>query len=293
LTTEDFPALFSVSDRAASGAQAVYFRLVLLQLGLNVLASGVVVLPAVLGARVARPASATAAAIVAIWLLLTWMMRAQRFDPVWVDCRAVAESVSTATWRYLMHVPPFDAEGSELEVDRRFIAQLDAIRSARSAIQGHLTASAAGGVEISDQMRQTRRLPLERRRELYIQDRLLAQERWYEDRARASLQAATRWFFVVAAVQLLALGLLVMNVTLGPSQVNAVPLLMTVSTAFVAWTQARRHDELTQSYGAAAQDLRGLASLEPHIQDAAALERFVVQVEDVLSREHTLWCARR
>ena len=60
-----------------------------------------------------------------------------------------------------------------------------------------------------------------------------------------------------------------------------------------AWTQYSRHDELGKSYGLAAQELAFLRSTIDVSPDEEALNSAVAATEDAISREHTMWMARR
>src|SRR5207249_2933335 len=47
------------------------------------------------------------------------------FDQQWFQARAVAESLKTATWRYMMKVPPYDDADAERELARLTRAVLE------------------------------------------------------------------------------------------------------------------------------------------------------------------------
>jgi hypothetical protein len=68
---------------------------------------------------------------------------------------------------------------------------------------------------------------------------------------------------------------------------------MTVASSMLAWTQARRHEDLVEPYAVAAQELRELRSLLPKLTGVASFRKFVSDVEESISREHTKWLARR
>jgi hypothetical protein len=68
--------------------------------------------------------------------------RLQRFDEHWFDGRAVAETVKSATWRYIMGVRPYDAPGTHPDV-----VLGEALRetlAARLALAAHLHRLRAG-----------------------------------------------------------------------------------------------------------------------------------------------------
>ncbi len=48
------------------------------------------------------------------------------------------------------------------------------------------------------------------------------------------------------------------------------------------------HDELALSYGLAAQELSTLENLAPYALDDPKFSEFVIQVEETISREHTM-----
>ena len=55
----------------------------------------------------------------------------------------------------------------------------------------------------------------------------------------------------------------------------------------------KRYGELVHSYTVAADDLEGQEELAGDIKEESSFVDFVVQVEENLSREHVMWCARR
>jgi hypothetical protein len=64
-------------------------------------------------------------------------------------------------------------------------------------------------------------------------------------------------------------------------------------SAIAAWTRFRRHDELSKSYSLAAQEL---AFLRAEVEDATherAFRKAVDATESAISREHTMWMAKR
>ncbi|MGH7216732.1 MAG: DUF4231 domain-containing protein [Nitrospiraceae bacterium] len=293
MTTTDYPALFCASDKASLRAQAAYFRILWAQLFSLILAGITAKLASAVGPSSYRVLANATAAILAVGLLLMWVLRAKRYEKVWFDCRAVAESVKTATWRYMMQAPPYDRDEDEAHVDTGFLKDLGDIRGARPGVDAHLAGLVSGATQISDCMRRTRVLPLDERKKIYLRDRLVDQKTWYDGKARANRSSASAWFWTVAGLQVVALCLAIVQSDALLMSIDPVPIIMAVAAALVAWTQAKRHDELTQSYSLAAQELSSLEALAPHASDPKSLQAFVTQAEEAISREHTLWMARR
>jgi hypothetical protein len=68
---------------------------------------------------------------------------------------------------------------------------------------------------------------------------------------------------------------------------------MTLAAGFSAWTQAKRHDELQTSYAVAADELTNLEAKVELCTSETELLAHVEDVEEAISREHTMWRARR
>lgn len=201
----EYPALFSASDSASLAAQKTYLRLLRGQLALFILASLSSSIAAAAEPSIQYRFSTSAAIFLSVGLLLMWILRAQAYDKIWFDCRAVAESVKTAAWRYMMRASPYDLDEGTSNVDARFIKHLKEIRAARHGVEMHLAGLSPGGKEISDYMRRTRGLSLEEQKKVYCRDRLIDQKMWYEGRVRSNRRATTAWFWTVAGVQIFAL----------------------------------------------------------------------------------------
>ena len=63
--------------------------------------------------------------------------------------------------------------------------------------------------------------------------------------------------------------------------------------AGAAWTQTRQHSAVATAYALASQELAAMGSLASRITSEAQLSQFVNDTETAISREHTLWRARR
>src|SRR5215211_1752430 len=248
----DYPALYQAADDTSQGGQKTYKRLVGVDLSL-------VVVGAVLGTlaflvpRAYAAAFAAAAAIVLLGSIVAKSIGQQRrYDKEWFDGRAVAESVKSLTWRYMMRLEPFHDDAT---CNQKFIEELKEIRDARSELQYRVNPSAGTNEQITPRMRQVRQLPLEERRNLYVEERLEDQAEWYAGKAKANRNLATRLFWAALAAQFIALALAVWRVVYPSAGLSLVGPLLALAAAFTAWTQLGRHDELSKSYTLANQEL--------------------------------------
>jgi hypothetical protein len=77
------------------------------------------------------------------------------------------------------------------------------------------------------------------------------------------------------------------------TRVDLISVLAAVSAAATAWTQLGRHDELAKSYGLAAHELMVLHSRLELADSEEAFRQGVEETESAISREHTMWMAKR
>jgi biotin-(acetyl-CoA carboxylase) ligase len=120
----------------------------------------------------------------------------------------------------------------------------------------------------------------------------LDQKQWYSTKANFNATNSTKWFALTTILQLLAVTLAIIQAVMGGLGLNAVSIITTCIAVATAWSQMRRHDELAKTYALAAQELGELESIGQTL-NAADFSQLVEQVEEAISREHTMWCARR
>lgn len=74
---------------------------------------------------------------------------------------------------------------------------------------------------------------------------------------------------------------------------SAAGVLAAVTAGFWAWLQVRQHQALSSSYGLARHELGLIEAKFHHIQGDSQLPQLVVDGENAISREHTMWVAKR
>jgi len=77
------------------------------------------------------------------------------------------------------------------------------------------------------------------------------------------------------------------------SPLDYAAVLSAAGAALISWTQVKKYQELAQSYDVTAQELGMVAEQLRHIGDEPRFSTFVSEAESAISREHTLWVARR
>lgn len=290
MKNSDYPWLHCASNTAATNAQRIYFRVLRLQLSLFAFVSAIGVSMAILTDAHRRTAFECVAVLLTVGILALWYMREQKVDQRWFNGRAIAESSKTATWRYMMRAKPFDGA---VDADKQFVVELGVIRRARPGIEPFLVGCVPDGPEITNEMKRIREASIEVRKQTYLLERLDDQIGWYGSKSGWNRTRARAWFWSITGLQVSAVTLAIISAAKGPFQVNLVSLVMTIAASFTAWVQARRHDELTISYAVAEQELREIKALVVQSDSETDFAELVDQGEEAVSREHTMWCARR
>ncbi len=291
MKNEYFPGLFRSADAASGTAQGKHLLLQRACLGLLILGSIIAVVTALAASPLSTWLYSATAIVLALGFLILWVSRSRRDSKAWFDCRSIAESVKTATWHFMMNAAPFHPGGMAEEL---FISELREIRQGRPDCRKHLAGLMdADASAITLFMRQMRLCPFEKRKAFYMECRIRDQKSWYSQKAKMNAHGGARWFWVTAALQALAVTIAVIQVAAGGFTVNMIPALTTCAAAATAWSQMKRHDELAHSYVLAAQELQELESIVDSLNVESSFARLVEQVEEAVSREHTLWCVRR
>lgn len=137
-----------------------------------------------------------------------------------------------------------------------------------------------------------RAAPLDARRAMHLAQRLQNQAARYAGKAAANAHSASHWFWAGMAAQLAALVMVIALIVM-PDAPDLVAVIATFASAIAAWTQFRRLDELSKSYSLAAHELAFLRADVEDAERARAVRKAVDHTEPAISREHTMWMAKR
>jgi hypothetical protein len=261
-------------------AQRQYLRLIRINLA-------ALLIGAAAGAAV--PAVAAIALVAA--LVATLVTQNKSYERTWYGGRAIAESVKTLAWRYMARAEPFQ-DGDDANADELFLKRLGQILQSAANLAVQLS-SVSGADQITAHMRKVRALPLAERRDHYDECRIQDQYKWYSKKSALSERAERQFFTVMWVSNGLAVAAAVGMVFNPDLAVNATGLFSTAAAVVFAWLQVKRHQELAQSYAIAAQELSIVHGNVSHVTMEPQFAAFVADAENAISREHTLWTARR
>lgn len=284
---EDFPALYNSADSASLRAQGHYFGALKSYLFLLILAAFV---------SYAWPtnvygAIASAALFLITLGILVWL-KVQKPEDIWYNGRAVAESVKTRTWRWIMKSEPYDEDIPEEQAQRELLNDIKAILDQNRSLSHVLEWTPDLGEAISEKMKIIRSLPWSQRLETYIRDRVDNQSVWYSKKSQLNRRLAKRWFIVSIVLHSTAVLLLLYRIK-EPSSSLPIEVIATAAGAVLTWVQAKKHNELNSSYALAAHEIVLIKGESVSVKDESQLSEFVINSEAAFSREHTQWTARK
>lgn len=292
VTIHELPGLFRAADRSSLDAQKSFIRLVRADLCLIVV--GAVITSWAVSFTELRTIFALFGAVSLIaGLALTVFVLQTKPDKQWYGARAVAESVKTIAWRYMMGAEPYQKSLPEPQADARFSRELQEILRERSGITGALGGHDSAANQITETMRQVRSADLDHRKSVYLSDRIQDQRAWYGNKAQANARSSTWWLIAVGASQLAGATAAIALVRWPGLDFNAASVFAALAAAFMAWLQVKQHQELAHAYGLAAHELGIVEIRARHVTTEEEFSSFVSDTENAISREHTMWVARR
>lgn len=292
MNNSDYPLLFQVADKGSANAQIYYLRLVKLELFVLILAaifSSIQVNQEIL-TNIFSVITPVSLFIALIARLLTELIG---FDKKWFGCRAIAESVKSVTWRYMTQTKPYNDQPDSEKIDREFLKDLKEIRNSQLEGAKKLGKQAISGNDVTQHMRSVRNKPFNERKCYYNKERVLDQKKWYSMKANMNERnrSISFWTSVLLEISAIILAFLFLNIPSLP--INPIAILIIIVATITVWTQIKKHRELSQSYTLVVQELGQISSMYVHVDNEDKLSDYVQNVEDVISKEHTMWLAKR
>jgi len=288
MTDEDYPALYQAADDTSRYAQKVYLSLTAAYLILLVLGATFTIY---------ADRSATSGIIAAIFFLstisLSILQASRRFDKTWYNGRAVAESVKTRTWRFMMRAEPYEDADSVAVVSNLFCSDLHEILRQNRSLAEYLGGSISTKEPISTKMLSVRSLSVPERLSLYQQERIDEQRGWYARKYVYNRKMEKIWFAVMLCMNTIALILLLIQIAQPTLDTLPVEAIIVAAGAALTWTQVKRFQEHSAAYSLTAHEIGIVRQQSAFVNNERQLSDFVKDAENAFSREHTQWVARR
>lgn len=284
---EDLPGLYQAADGASLRAQSIYFWGLGIYLVLLVCAAFVS-----FAWSTNIQGALTSAALFLLTLGILIGLKVKKPDDIWYNGRAVAESVKTRSWRWMMQAEPYHDVGSHEITSKQFISDLKSILSQNRSLSHELASSAGVFDPISIKMNAVRQLPLPERLEVYKEQRIKNQADWYSKKSVFNKRRAFQWFCASVLLHAIAIIMLLYRIK-EPTANVPVEVIATAAGAVLTWLQAKKHSELNSSYGLTAHEIILIKGEALSVKSEKEFSEFVINSESAFSREHTQWTARK
>lgn len=283
---EHFPAAFHHADRSAVRYQKRYRRMILVVAAVSAASCLAEFIP-FLRARV----------FVVVLLMssqLCWIAFNSHlgWNQKWYQSRALAESVKTLTWRFVVCGAPFGAEKSleqaRIELSRSVTETMRAIKADEVLDPRELPIT-----EDMSELERVRGLSLDLRQRLYLDNRLRDQEVWYAKKAR-ELENRRRFINSCGTLSSLAALLLAMVLVASPSlfRISIVSFFASITLGSLAIGQSLNLATDIRAYQVTHYEIKSILGQELPSSDSE-WAMWVDDSEEALSREHVMWLASR
>jgi hypothetical protein len=230
-----------------------------------------------------------AAALVAAALTELYLVR-DRPEQRWYEARAAAESAKTLGWRYAVGAEPFGVEAlSGRDADRLLIQRLDDVLTDLDDLASE--PPHGGAEQITPAMRAVRVAPLLVRRAVYERWRIGEELEWYRAKGAWNQHRAHQLTLAVLAFEVVGVTGALLRVA--GITVNLLGVAAAGAAALGLWSQTRQHQVLAHAYAVTAQEVSSIRSLIQWQESEQEWSGFVDDAEAAISREHTLWRAKR
>jgi conflict system pore-forming effector with SLATT domain len=292
MDSTDFPGLYQASDKASLSAQKYYKNIIAIDLVTMIIASAL----AIYNFKQIDPKLFVyifSGVLLLISFALTIIIRTKKFEAVWYQGRALAESCKTLTWRFITCSESFEYNLAKQQVEDYFNNRVRELSQEFKELNKSLNAKDLVLPIITKKMWEIRNLNTLERKQYYIENRIMDQKEWYASKAESNNTKYNLWSWVIICSQLIAIISVGFLIRCPDSNWNMVGLFTTISASAISWLQLKQHQELKQAYTTAAQELNFIQASFGNINTDSELAEFVLDSENAISREHTLWLAQK
>jgi hypothetical protein len=292
MKNSDFPNYFQAADNASIKAQEDYLNLNMYNLFSMIIAAALTLY----NMQAIEPKMwlyIVSGLLLFISMGITILLKVKKYEDIWYQSRALAESCKTLTWRYVTCSELFEISLSAENAKNIFVERIRSIVDEFKDLTSKLKSKTLNLPIVTSKMKEVRALSTNERKNLFIEKRINDQKDWYSTKAEFNQKKHNLWFWVIIVFQFLSIVAIVYLIKIPDSNWNFIGLFTTISASALSWLQLKRHQELKEAYTTATQELNFIVELSENVETDMELSKFVLDSENAISREHTLWVAQR
>lgn len=286
MNNADYPQLYRAADNLSIQHQKEHFRLLFGYLSSLVIGS---VISIFCNGTIANSISLLLFILSAVLFAISKILNPL---DLWYNGRAVAESVKSMTWKWMMKAEPYqdmvlETASSRLKDDLRNLLYQN------KALFSHYQNDDSGFYCISEKMKVVRNSTAKDRLSFYNRNRVENQLNWYRIKTKRFHKLYIIYSLIVAIFYVAIIILMIVNISM-PNMSLPIELISAFVTSIVSWMEAKKYNELSCAYSLAVNDISIINAnmLEGDVTDNEVSE-YVINSENAFSREHTQWIARK
>ncbi len=291
---EDLPGIYYSASEGSIAAQKAFLLLIKANMGLLLTLA---VLSAINISSVEKNYQylipLASAILMILSIVITFATDIGKYEKKWYDGRAIAESLKTLSWKFMMKAEPFFGLSKE-EAETKFLNDFkeikNAIRPTGELFGGNTQANEH---QLTDKMKEVYASDLDTRKGTYEKNRINGQKNWYKNNSGKNSKNAGRLFWIIVGFQVFTLLSALLMISMPDSAFNPTGLVTTAIAVLMTWVQVKQYKNLAESYGITSTELSLIEDAIPGIDTNEKFSSFVAESETAISREHTLWRARR
>lgn len=290
METKFFPILFKIADEKSDKAQKRFININISILVLLVLSS----LSSIYTIQSETPNSLVIFCTCSLIFstLLNLFILFFRPEKNWYEGRAIAESVKTLTWKFITGTTPFEINLDNEKSQLLFNENLKKIIGQRKDFYVLIGKKYPNENMISEEMISIRNSSFEERKKMYLDARVQDQINWYSKKSTENGKYKTTTFIIMIGFQILGIIFFILELN-DKMLFSFTSISIALTSILLTWLQLKRFQELTESYAITAMELKFIKDKSKFIFNDNDLDKYVDDTESAISREHTLWLARR
>ncbi|MEX0779192.1 MAG: DUF4231 domain-containing protein [Balneolales bacterium] len=285
---KDYPALYIAANTASKRNQNYHIGLIIAYLTSLILGA----IFAFYGINSALFAI-IAAFFFVMGFLFTIFILIKNHENAWYNCRALAESIKTSTWKYMMRAEPYEDSENINFTNSEFRNMLLQLLTQNSGLAHEFGGNVSEQEQITEKMKHVRKVELNGRKDIYTINRIDDQRKWYSKKFIQNNDQKKLWFSILLILNILALILVLSRIYFPTFQYWPVEVLVVLAGSCLTWIQLKKFQELTSAYSMAAHEIGIIRGEIETVNSEDNFSDFVNDAENAFSREHTRWLAKR